>query len=103
MHKTTRLALCLCLVLTSASIIAELLKPTPLTALEYKPILLPGNYNDAIPHPDTILGFPVGSKTATPAQIVAVIQAIAANSDRVLLVEYARSHDRRHLYYVFIS
>ena len=98
-----RLALCLSLMIASLGIAAELLSPTQLSELKYDQTLLPGNYNPAIPHPDAILGFPVGSRAATPSQIVEVIQAITAASDRTLLVEYARSHEKRPLYYVVIS
>jgi hypothetical protein len=81
----------------------QLLGPTSTADLQYLPTLLTGNYDPAIPAPDDILGFPVGERTATPGQIVEVITQVANASDRALLVEYARSHEGRPLYYLAIS
>jgi hypothetical protein len=87
----------------SGNTLADTLKPTELDALNYQPSLLPGNYNPDITTPASILGFPVGSRTASPAQIVDFITIIASESDRVILTEYARSHEDRPLYYLAIS
>jgi hypothetical protein len=81
----------------------QLLGPTSTADLEYPESLLTGDYDTAIPVPDQILGFPVGERTATPAQIVEVIAQLTAASDRAMLVEYARTHEGRPLYYVVIS
>ncbi|MET1253892.1 M14 family metallopeptidase [Aliikangiella maris] len=79
------------------------LKPTPLTELQYNKPLLSGEYNPQIPTPDAILGFPVGQRTATPEQIVNIVKTISNSSDRIQLIEYARSHEGRPLYYAIIS
>lgn len=82
---------------------AELLNPIEKEELQYKLLLLEGNYDPTITTPTALLGFPVGQKTATPQQIVDVTASLASQSDRALLVEYARSHEDRPLYYVVIS
>ncbi|MFT5138431.1 MAG: hypothetical protein ACI9H8_001010 [Lysobacterales bacterium] len=91
------------LVLSGAVLAGPVMNPTQLEGLEYKVPLLTGSYDEAISKPSSILGFPVGSKTATPAQIVEVITVISDQSDRALLFEYARSHEGRPLYYLVIS
>ncbi|WP_444994040.1 M14 family metallopeptidase [Aliikangiella sp. IMCC44359] len=79
------------------------LKPTPLTGLNYDKELLNGQYDNNIPTPKSILGFPVGEKTATPEQIVTSIKTWEKATNKMKLVEYARSHENRPLYYAIIS
>src|SRR5262245_54057648 len=79
-------------------------QPTPLPGLVYDAPFFPGAHFDAaVPTPDSVLGFAVGSKPATHAQIEAVIKAIAGKSARAKLFEYARSHEGRTLYYLALS
>jgi hypothetical protein len=82
---------------------AVVLSPTPFPEGEYPGELLQGNYNPAIPTPESILGFPVGQRAATPAQIVEAVQAWSESSERAIAVEYARTHEDRPLFYVMIS
>lgn len=77
--------------------------PTPVVGLNYQKQLLTGQYDTSIPTPESLLGFPVGQRTATPAQIVSSIKTWDASSDKMLLVEYARTHENRPLYYALIS
>jgi len=79
------------------------MKATPLVGLHYQKPLLTGDYAKEIPTPQSLLGFEVGKRTATPAQIVRAIQAWDAASDKMQLVEYARTHENRPLYYAIIS
>ncbi len=79
------------------------LEPTPMPELDYAGRLLDGSYDPAIPEPASILGFPVGERTATPEQIAEAVLAWSAASDRAVAVEYARTHENRPLYYVMIS
>ena len=79
------------------------LKPTGLVELKYQDPLLKGEYDSTISKPESLLGFPVGQKTATPEQIVNAIQAWDHDSDKIQLVEYARTHENRPLYYAIIS
>ena len=80
-------------------------QPSPLDGLTYAESIYPAgaDHDPAIPAPDTVLGFAVGQRTATPEQIVAYAKAIAAASDRVQLVEYAQSYEGRPLVYLAIS
>ncbi|MFT5451235.1 MAG: hypothetical protein ACI9N9_000719 [Enterobacterales bacterium] len=77
--------------------------PTPVVGLDYNKALHSGNYNAAIPTAESILGFEVGQRTATPAQIVEAINLWNKASVKMQLVEYARSHEDRPLYYAMIS
>lgn len=79
------------------------MKPTPVVGLKYQKQLLPDDYDPAIPSPESLLGFPVGQRTATPAQIAQSVNSWAAASDKMQLVEYARTHEDRPLYYAIIS
>ena len=77
---------------------------TPLPGLTYDVPFFPGSqYDPDIPTPDSILGFEVGSRPATPAQIEAVVTGLAARSPRAKLVEYARTHEHRPLYYLVLT
>ncbi|MCW8878553.1 MAG: M14 family metallopeptidase [Kangiellaceae bacterium] len=89
--------------ISSTSFAGIKMKPTPLVGLEYSKNLLSGQYDQSIPKPESILGFPVGQRTATPAQIVEAITRWDKASNRIKLVEYARSHENRPLYYAIIS
>jgi hypothetical protein len=79
------------------------MKPTPLVGIDYKKPLLSGEYDSSIPTPESIIGFPVGKKTATPKQIVDAITAWSKTSNKIKLIEYAKSHEGRPLYYAIIS
>ncbi|MBS0195995.1 MAG: peptidase [Planctomycetes bacterium] len=77
--------------------------PSALPGFEYTQPFFPGAaYDNAIPTPDSLLGFPVGQKPATHAQIEACMKAWA-NTPRSRLFEYARSHEGKTLYYLVIS
>ena len=44
--------------------------PTEFEALTYTREFFPGaRYDDSVPTPESLLGFPIGEKTASPAQI----------------------------------
>jgi len=79
------------------------MKPTPVVGLQYNTPLHQGAYDKIIPEPQSLLGFPVGQRTATPAQIVDAIKAWDSASNKMQLVEYARTHENRPLYYAMIS
>jgi len=79
------------------------MKPTPLKGLNYQDKILQGSYDSSIPTPESILGFEVGKMTATPAQIVDLVTSWDKASAKMKLVEYARSHENRPLYYALIS
>lgn len=75
-----------------------------LPGMRYDEPFFPGaTYDASIPTPDSILGFPVGSRPATHAQIEAVVRVIAQTSPRARLVEYARSFEGRALYTLILA
>lgn len=75
--------------------------PAALPGLSYDAPFFPGaDHDPAIPTPDSVLGYRVGDKPATHAQIEAYCKALAAASPRVKLFEYAKSHEGRTLYYL---
>ncbi|WP_334064915.1 M14 family metallopeptidase [Alteromonas genovensis] len=82
---------------------AILMKPINDPDLAYSGELLSGTYNQQITHPDTLLGFPIGSRVADPAQIHSAVMHWAEQSDRLHVVEYARTHEGRPLIAAFIS
>src|SRR6185436_3080989 len=78
--------------------------PAPLAGLKYDADFFPGSHHDdKVPTPDAVLGFRVGDKAASHAQVEAVIKAVAEKSTRVKLFEYATSHEGRKLYYLAVS
>ena len=84
-------------------IAAELQIPTFDSNLEYEGIILDGNYTKTISKPKSIIGFEVGTKVASPLQITNSLMKWADESDRLQIVEYARSHEDRPLFAVYIS
>lgn len=79
-------------------------KPAPLPGMTYDaPFFSNANYNPEIPTPGAILGYRLGDKAASPAEIETVIKAIAAKSDRMKLFEYARTFEGRPLHYLVVS
>ena len=80
-----------------------LMKPVADPDLVYAGTLLDHDYNPAVSRPDNFLGFEVGQRVATPAQIGAALGTWATQSDRIKVVEYARTHEGRPLFAVFIS
>lgn len=78
---------------------------TPIEGLAYDLSLYPANaeHDPAIPSPDALLGFPVGQRSASSAEIVAYAYQLAEASDRVAVVEYARTYENRPLIYLVIT
>ncbi|TVQ32641.1 MAG: peptidase [Phycisphaeraceae bacterium] len=77
---------------------------TPLAGLEYDAPFFPGaRYDERIPTPESLLGFPIGKRAATNAEIERCLKAWAETSGRAQLVEYAVSHEGRSLWYLVIS
>ena len=90
--------------LISINLIAtELQIPTFDSSLEYEGVILDGNYTKTISKPKSIIGFEVGTKVASPLQITNSLMKWADESDRLQIVEYARSHEDRPLFAVYIS
>ena len=79
------------------------MKPSMDSDLIYSDAILEGTYNSAISKPEKFLGFEVGDRVATPLQIVESLEAWSSQSERIKVIEYARSHEGRPLHAVFIS
>ena len=80
-----------------------LMKPTSDPDLVYKAAILEGTYTDGVSKPSVFLGFEAGQRVASPAQISAAIERWTEESDRLKVFEYARTHEGRPLFAVFIS
>ena len=80
-----------------------IMKPSLDSDLIYPGAILEGTYNSAISKPEKFLGFEVGDRVATSLQIVESLEAWSSQSERIKVIEYARSHEGRPLHAVFIS
>ncbi len=105
MRKPINVAVCAGLLALSIGVsqASLLMKPTYNADLDYQAKMLSGSYDTTLTHPDDILGFPIGHRVATPAKINESIQTWKTQTDRMHVVEYARSHEDRPLHAVFIS
>ncbi|TVS12803.1 MAG: peptidase [Wenzhouxiangella sp.] len=76
-----------------------------LPGLSYTESLYPddADHDPAVPEPGEFLGFPVGERTATSAQIEAYARRLAEASERVELVDYGQTFEGRALVYLVIS
>ncbi len=61
------------------------------------------NYDPSIPTPEQALGFQIGQWHLHHHELVDYLRLIAAKSDRVTVVEYARSHGRRPLIHLIVT
>ena len=78
--------------------------PAPMSGLDYDKAFFPGaDYDPAIPDGEKLLGFELGERTASPAEIVKAYETWAEASPRATLVEYARSFEGRPLVYMVIT
>ena len=80
-----------------------LMNPTSLSKDLYQEVILDDNYIDSVDHPNEFLDFDYATRVATPEQITSALKSWANQSDRLKVIEYARSHENRPLHTVFIS
>ena len=80
-----------------------LMNPTSLSIDLYQEVILDDNYIDSVDHPNEFLDFDYATRVATPEQITSALKSWANQSDRLKVIEYARSHENRPLHAVFIS
>lgn len=80
-----------------------LMKPTPNDELVYQKTLTPKNVDQRITKPEVVLGFEVGQRTATPAQITELVTRWAKESNKVAYQQYATSYEGRPLHLLAIS
>ena len=91
-------------IILSTSLYSEvLMSPTSVSKDLYPNNILDGNYSTSVPKPMEFLGFNLGERVATPAQISSAILKWSTTSDRLKVIEYAKTHEGRPLYSVFIS
>ena len=83
-----------------ASVLSE---PTTYSKDLYNQSILDGNYDSTISKPDKFLDFNYGERVASPSQISNAISTWAKESNKLKVVEYAKSHEGRPLYVTFIS
>ena len=91
-------------IILSTSLYSEvLMSPTSVSKDLYPNNILDGNYSTSVPKPMEFLGFNLGERVATPAQISSAILKWSTASNRLKVIEYAKTHEGRPLYSVFIS
>jgi len=83
---------------------AEVLKnPTSYSSNLYKKVILNGNYDSSIDHPNTFLDFKYGERVASPEQIEDAINTYKQQSNKIKLVNYGTTHEGRPLHALIIS
>ena len=82
---------------------SALSEPTTYSKDLYNHSILDGNYDATISKPDKFLDFNYGERVASPSQISNAISTWAKESNKLKVVEYARSHENRPLYALYIS
>ncbi len=60
-------------------------------------------YDPAVPRPDEILGYVVGTRHTEPHRVVEYFFAIARASDRVTVAEHGQTHEGRRLIHAVIT
>ena len=80
-----------------------LMEPTSLSKDLYQEVILDDSYIDSVDHPNEFLDFDYATRVATPEQITSALKSWENQSDRLKVIEYARSHENRPLHAVFIS
>ena len=98
-----QIILSLTLVFSLSGYSDPLMEPTSVSKNLYPSDILVGNYSDDIDKPDNFLDFGYGERVANPKQITDAINAWSLQSDKIKVVEYAKSHEGRPLMAVFIS
>lgn len=68
-----------------------------------EPILPAAAFRPEVPTPDALLGFPLGSRPAAPAEIERCLRAWTDGEPRARLVEIGRTHEGRPLFNLFLS
>ncbi len=80
-----------------------LLDPTSLSKDLYPKDILIGDYEDNIDNPSQFLDFNYGDRVASPEQITNALDKWSKQSNKLKVVEYAKTHEGRPLHAVFIS
>ena len=101
--KTKFFNIILTTIFSSALAAEVLMKPTSYSNELYKEKILDGNYIASIDHPNTFLDFNYGDRVANHSQISNAILKWSKQSNKIKVIEYAKSHEGRPLYVAFIS
>jgi hypothetical protein len=101
--KNSLIALALSSAIGLSANAGVIIKPTYSADIDYQVSMLTGEYSDSITRPDQIIGFEVGHRVASPAEISKAIEVWKTQSDRMKVVEYAKSHEGRPLYAIYMS
>ena len=99
MHKTVIFFLLMSMNIHSNT----LLDATSLSKDLYPQTILNGNYEDNIDNPSQFLDFNYGDRVATPEQVTDALNKWSKQSNKLKVVEYAKTHEGRPLHAVFIS
>jgi len=79
-------------------------QPTPLRELGDSSPFFPGvSYDAAVPTAESILGFQIGKKAASHAEIEKCLKAWIGAGGRTRLFEYAKTYEGRTLYYMVVT
>ncbi|KPL05247.1 MAG: hypothetical protein AMJ73_01695 [candidate division Zixibacteria bacterium SM1_73] len=68
-----------------------------------EPFFPEGIYHPDIPTPESVMGFPMGSKPCHYEEVVSYLKLLAESTPRAELREYGKTHEGRTLYYLIIS
>jgi len=89
---------------SSAQRVAPVLAPSPLPEMTYDAEFFPGVTHDpTVPTIEALLGFREGTRAATTTEVKRCLDAWAAASPRIRVVEYARTHEGKPLHYVVVT
>ena len=99
MHKTVIFFLLMSMNIHSNT----LLDATSLSKDLYPEIILNGNYENNIDNPSQFLNFSYGDRVASPEQVTNALNKWSKQSNKLKVVEYAKTHEGRPLHAVFIS
>ena len=97
------IALLFTISLTNVLHSVDLMNPTSYSKDLYQIPILDGTYSEDVTHPDEFLGFGIGERVAAPWQITSALKTWSNESNRIKVIEYARTHEDRPLHAVFIS
>ncbi len=71
--------------------------------IDIEPFFPEGTYDPGIPKPESVLGYPLGSKPVHYEEVITYITTLSAASPRVRLRHYGETYEGRVLYYMIIT
>lgn len=67
------------------------------------PFYTSGTYNTAIPTPESVLGFSIGTKPTRYDEIINYLKVLDGKSNEVQLIEFGKTYEGRSLYHLIIT